>query len=340
MEIDVWYDMRNPRQWHRDPAALYAETLEQIAWADMLGFGAVWLSEHHFTDEGYLPGVMPMLGAIATRTTRMRLGTSVLLAPLYHPLRLAEEAAVVDALSGGRLDLGIAPGYRLAEFEAMGVPKSERGTRTDEIIELLIAAWTTPRVTYQGRHFHFDDVAVTPKPVQQPHPPLWIGGSTPAAARRAARFGANFMPDSGAPLEVFQLYRDECATAGHPPGEVATNLVVHVCDDPERGWHDVKEHYFYVRQVYQRWFAEAGDLTQVDDSVRHPDDLPRGAYVVGTPQMAIEAIERRRQGREVDRLIFWARPPGIDIETSSRSLELMATKVLPHFASTPLQGSP
>ena len=221
MELDVWYDLRNPQQWRRDPATLYAETLEQIAWADTLGFGAVWLSEHHFTDEGYLPGLMPMLGAVAMRTTRMRIGTAVLLAPLYHPLRLAEEAAVVDALSGGRLDLGLAPGYRLAEFATMGVPKAERGTRTDEIIELLIAAWTTPRVSYRGRHFQFDDVAVAPKPVQQPHPPLWIGGSTPAAARRAARFGANFMPDSGAPLEVFQQYRDECAAAGRPPGEVA-----------------------------------------------------------------------------------------------------------------------
>lgn len=301
MELDVWYDVRNPQQWHRDPAVLYAETLDQIGWADTLGFGAVWLSEHHFTDEGYLPGLMPMLGAVAMRTTRMRLGTAVLLAPLYHPLRLAEEAAVVDALSGGRLDLGVAPGYRLAEFAAMGVPKAERGTRTDEIIELLIAAWTTPRVTYRGRHFEFSDVAVAPKPVQQPHPPLWIGGSTPAAARRAVRFGANFMPDSGAPLEVFQLYRDECAAAGRPPGEVATNLVVHVCDDPEQGWHQVKQHYFYVRQVYQQWFAEAGDFTQVDDSVRQPDDLPRGAYVVGTPDMVIEAIEHRRHGSSTAR---------------------------------------
>src|SRR6187401_2370203 len=146
MELDVWYDLRNPLQWWRDPATLYGETLEQIAWADTLGFGAAWLSEHHFTDEGYLPGLMPMLGAVDMRTARMRIGSAVLLAPLYHPLRLAEDAAVVDALSGGRLDLGLAPGYRLAEFAAMGVPKAERGTRTDEIIELLLAAWTTPRV--------------------------------------------------------------------------------------------------------------------------------------------------------------------------------------------------
>ncbi len=339
MELDVWYDLRNPPQWHRDPAELYAETLDQIAWADSLGFGAVWLSEHHFTDEGYLPAVMPMLGAVAARTERMRIGTSVLLTPLYHPLRLAEEAAVIDAVSGGRLDLGLAPGYRLEEFEVMGVPKSQRGTRTDEIIELLIAAWTSPRVNHVGQHFQFSDVAVGPKPVQQPHPPLWIGGSTPAAARRAARLGANFMPDSGAPAEIFQLYRDELAAAGHGERQVATNFVVYVCDDPERGWNEVKEHYFYVRQVYQQWFKEAGDLTQVDDSVQSPDDLPRAAFVVGTPEMVIEAIERRRAERSFDRLIFWARPPGLDIAKSSRSLELMATKVIPHFAAERSGGS-
>jgi alkanesulfonate monooxygenase SsuD/methylene tetrahydromethanopterin reductase-like flavin-dependent oxidoreductase (luciferase family) len=109
--------------------------------------------------------------------------------------------------------------------------------------------------------------------------------------------------------------------------------VVYVCDDPERGWNEVKEHYFYVRQVYQQWFKEAGDFTQVDDSVQSPDDLPRAAFVVGTPEMVIEAIERRRAERWFDRLIFWARPPGLDIGKSSRSLELMATKVIPHFAA-------
>jgi len=331
MRFDIWYDFRNPGQWFRDPATLYAETLDQISWADELGFSCAWMSEHHFTEEGYLPAMMPMLAAIAMRTKRLRLGTAVLLAPLHHPLRLAEEAAVVDLLSGGRLELGIAPGYRVNEFEAMGISKSERGARTNETIELLIQAWTQDRVDHHGAHFDFTDVPVKPHPAQRPHPPIWIGGSTAAAARRAGRYGCNFMPDSGSPAEVYSIYRDELAKHGHGDREIATNMVVYVCEDPERGWEDVKDHYFYVYQTYQRWFAEAGDLIQVGNELTHPDQLSRETHIVGTPEMVIAAIESRRQRFPFDRLVFWARPPGLDIEKSSRSLELFATEVLPHF---------
>ncbi|CAN5747617.1 LLM class flavin-dependent oxidoreductase [soil metagenome] len=332
MKFDIWYDCRNPARWHREPSELYAETLDQISWADDLGFTCAWVSEHHFTDEGYLPAVMPMLAAMAMRTRRLRLGTAVLLAPLHHPLRLAEEAAVVDILSGGRLELGIAPGYRVSEFDVMGIDKRERGGRTNETIELLIQAWTRDRVDFSGEHFTFSDVPVTPHPVQTPHPPIWVGGSTPAAARRAGRYGCRFMPDSGAPAEVYSIYRDELERNGHPPPtEIATNMVVYVCDDPERGWSEVKDHYFYVYQTYQRWFAEAGDLTQVGQALTEPDQLSRDTHIVGTPEMVIETIERRRESHPFDRLIFWARPPGLDIDKSSRSLELFATQVLPHF---------
>lgn len=332
LKFDPWYDFRNPPQWHQPPADLYAETLDQISWADDLGFSCAWVSEHHFTEEGYLPAVFSALAAMAMRTKNMDLGTSVLLAPLHHPLRLAEEAAVVDAISGGRLQLGLAPGYRVAEFEAMGIPKSQRGKRTDEIIELLIKAWTHDRVNHDGRHYQFSDVAVGPKPTQDPYPSLWIGGSSVIAAKRAARFGCNFMPDSGAAPEVFHAYTEGLAESGKPAGELATNMVVYVTEDPEKGWDEVKEHYFYVYQCYQRWFAEAGDLLQVNDSITSPDDLPRSTHIVGTPEMVIKSIEEQRERRPFDRLIFWARPPGLDIEKSSRSLELMATKVIPHFA--------
>ena len=331
MKFDIWYDFRNPEAWHRDPQSLYSETLDQISWADNLGFSGVWLSEHHFTDEGYLPAMMPMLAAMAMRTEKMRLGTAVLLAPMHHPLKLAEEAAVVDLLSGGRLELGVAPGYRVSEFANLGVAKSERGARTDETIELLIQAWTQESVTYSGHHFDFTDVPVKPHPAQDPHPPIWVGGSTPAAARRAARFGCHFMPDSGSATEVYDVYASESRAAGHEPGEIATNMVVFVCEDPEQGWHQVKDHYFYVYQTYQQWFAEAGDLAQVADPLTDPDQLSRDTHLVGTPEMVIEAIERRRTTHPFQRLIFWARPPGLPIEMSTSSLELFATKVIPHF---------
>ena len=181
LSFGLWYDFRNPAPWRRPWRRLYQETLEQVAWADSLGFDSVWLSEHHFTDDGYLPALFPMLAALAMRTSRMRLGTAVLLAPLHHLLRLAEDAAVVDVLSGGRLELGVAPGYRDEEFALLGVRRTERGRRTDETIEILKAAWRARPFSYRGSCFRFEDVVVTPPPLQLPHPPIWIGGSSQAS---------------------------------------------------------------------------------------------------------------------------------------------------------------
>jgi probable F420-dependent oxidoreductase len=330
MRFGVWYDFRNPPQWSRPWRDLYAETLDQIAWVDGLGFDSVWLSEHHVTDEGYLPSVFPVLAALAQRTQRVRLGTAVLLAPLHHPLRLAEDAAVVDVLSGGRLDLGIAPGYRTREFDALGVPKSQRGARTDETIEILRKAWTGQRFSHEGAHFSFPDVEVNPTPIQDPVP-IWIGGSSEASASRAARYGCNYMPDSGAPRSVYDLYQRQVGDAlAHR--RIATNRVLYVCEDPEQGWNDVKEHYRYVFNTYRKWFAEAGDFPEFGEPLEDADELSRDLHIVGTPDTIAAEIERLRDGFPVDTLIFWARPPGLPIEKSSRSLELFAREVMPRFS--------
>lgn len=341
MKFDIWYDFRNPIQWRQPWSQLYEETLEQITWADKLGFDCVWLSEHHFTAEGYLPAIFPMLAALAMRTEQMHLGTAILLTPLYHPLRLAEEAAVVDVISNGRLELGLAPGYRPKEFEVMGVPKKERGRRTNEAIELLKLAWAGETFSYQGEFFRFDDVVVAPQPVQQPHPRLWIGGSSPAAANRAGRYGCHFMPDSGAPAEVYDIYRQVLQTNGYNPAdfaEIATNRVIYVCEDPDEGWNDVKEHYLYVFNMYREWFAEAGDHADWGEPLRDADQLSRELHLVGTPEMVIAAIEERRQQFPFERLIFWARPPGLSIDKSNRSLELFADDVIPHFSEEAVES--
>jgi probable F420-dependent oxidoreductase len=335
MKFGIWYDFRNPVPWRRPWRQLYESLLEQITWADSAGFDSVWLSEHHFTDEGYLPSMFPMLAALAARTTRMRLGTAVLLAPLHHPLRLAEDAAVVDQLSGGRLELGLGPGYRPEEFGPLGVPRSQRGSRTDETIEILKAAWSGEPFSFQGRHFTFDNVILTPPPLQQPHPPLWIGGSSPSSARRAARFDCNYMPDSGAPSTVYDTFVD----AVQPEiGEgtrhrIATNRVIYVCDDPEQGWRDVGPHYLYVFNRYREWFAAAGDFPDLGGELHSSDELSRELHWVGTPEMVTSAIRTLQQRLPVDTLIFWAHPPGLDVAKSSRSLELFARYVLPRFAA-------
>lgn len=333
MKFGLWYDFRNPPRWHRPYDTLYAEVLEQASWAETLGFESTWLSEHHSTDEGYLPSLFPMLAALAMRTRETRLGTAIILAPFQHPIRFAEDAAVVDQLSGGRLELGIAPGYRVAEFEAFGVDRRERGSRTDELVEIARKAWTGQPFTHHGRHWSFEAVLVTPTPYQQPGPRLWIGGSSTAAARRAGRLGCNFMPDSFAPVEIYETYRRTLAEHGFDPADfsLATNRVIFACEDPERGWNEVKEHYLYVFNRYREWFAAAGDFPEVGPPLSDPDQLPRDVHVVGTPDQVIAAIEQMQERFAFDRLIFWARPPGLPIEASSRSLELIAKHVIPHF---------
>lgn len=335
MRVGVWFDFRNPRRWRRSWQRLYAETLEEIQLAESLGYDSVWFSEHHFTDEGYLPSLPVALAAAAARTTRVRLGTAVVLAPLHHPLRLAEDLAVVDQLADGRLEVGLAPGYRPSEFAQLGVPHGERGARTDETIELLRLAWRsgvegTP-FSYAGRHHRFEQVVVAPPPLQLPAPPLWVGGSSRASALRAARYGCNYMPDSGAPVEVYDLYRSALGEHGFDAGTLRTmtNRVIYVCEDPEAGWNDVKEHYLHVFNVYREWFAEAGDFAELGPPLTDADQLPRDVHVVGTPAMVVQWLQELRQRVPFDDLLFWARPPGLSLEKAARSLELFARHVMP-----------
>jgi len=165
VKVGYQLDFRNPPGSPLSFRDLYRESLAQAEAAEQLGFDSIWLTEHHFTDDGYLPALMPAAAAIAARTTRVSIGTYVLLAPFYHPLRLAEDAAFVDVVSGGRLRLGIGLGYRAEEFEGFGVPRAQRLGRTLETIEILKLAWSGERFSFDGRYFKFRDVRVLPRPV-------------------------------------------------------------------------------------------------------------------------------------------------------------------------------
>jgi alkanesulfonate monooxygenase SsuD/methylene tetrahydromethanopterin reductase-like flavin-dependent oxidoreductase (luciferase family) len=335
--LGVWYDFRNPREWRQPWPELYRELLDQAVYAEQLGFSSIWLSEHHFTAEGYLPSLPAMLGALAERTSAARLGTAMLLAPLHHPLRLAEDFAMIDQLSGGRLDVGLAPGYRPKEFAVLGVPKTERGERTNETIEILQRAWQAARdeepFSYAGPHFQFDAVAIAPPPFQQPGPPIWVGGSSRAAAQRAARYGTGFMPDSGAGPEVYQAYRS--AFTGPPEQRrVATNRVLFAADSTDKAWQACGDHLLYQFNWYRRWFSAAGDedahgAEQTDPSVLNPEH-----YFIGTPDDILAAIERSQAKLGYEELVFWARPPGMPVELATASLELIARHVLPALGKT------
>ena len=197
---------------------VYDRALERIEIMDKTGFDAVWLAEHHFTTFSVCPSVH-MLGVMAAaRTKRLRIGTAVSLAALYHPLRLAEEVALLDMLSGGRVNWGAGRGFAHSEFNAFGVPPEESAERFREAVEIVLQAWTQERFTYQDAHFKFDDIEVLPKPLQRPHPPTWMAATSPPAIEWAASRGFSILMDPHASTTEIgvkrRLYATKLAEAG------------------------------------------------------------------------------------------------------------------------------
>ena len=180
------YDFRNPAQWRRPWAELYAETLDFISWTESVGFSGAWVPEHHGAEDGYMPSPLVVLGAIAARTRTLKLGSAIALAPLYHPVRFAEDCAVLDILSNGRLEMAVAVGYRRSEAQAFGVDFSARGRRTDEFLEIVRRLWAGESVSFEGQHFVLKNAAITPTPLRD-HIPLYIGGFTDKAIERTAK---------------------------------------------------------------------------------------------------------------------------------------------------------
>jgi alkanesulfonate monooxygenase SsuD/methylene tetrahydromethanopterin reductase-like flavin-dependent oxidoreductase (luciferase family) len=296
VKFGIWHDFRNPPAWARPYATLYRENLDQIEWAETLGYESVWVSEHHVTADGYLPSVFPMLAAIAERTRSVRIGSAILLGPFQHPIRFAEDVAVLDQLSGGRVEIGLGLGYREREFELLDVPIGERARRTEQLVEVARRVWA--------------DETVTPPPLQQPEPPFWIGGSSAAAARRAGRLRCNFMPDAFVDTDVLELYRSL------HDGLVSINPSIYVGD-----WDDVADHFLYQYNCYREW---GGGQT-----IESAEELPRDRYLVGSPDEVAAGVRAIVERTACDRLFFWARPPGMPAELANASLERFAREVMP-----------
>ncbi|CAB4863365.1 unannotated protein [freshwater metagenome] len=279
------FDFRNPAFAGTSMTQRYAAGLDMAQWADDLGFVLLVLSEHHGSADGYLPSPLVMAAAMAARTRSLRIMVSAVVAPLHDPLHLAEDAAVVDLISGGRLDLVLANGYVADEFAMFDVPMSERARRTTNAIETLRAAWTGAPFEHDGR-----SVRVTPAPERPGGPALSLGGSTAAAARRAAQRADGFVPSLP---EVWTHYRDERLALGHPdPGPYAGAGIAnfYLSDDIERGWDDVGEYFLHETNAYGRWMADAGLDGMYEPAVDVDTIRARGMYRVLTPDMLLAEI--------------------------------------------------
>jgi probable F420-dependent oxidoreductase len=202
------------------PAGAFEELAEAVACAEAAGFHGCFFGEHHGSPGVDRPQLLVLLAALAPRTRTIRLGTSILLGALHHPIHVAEAAAMVDRISGGRLVLGLGLGYQGADFRQFGVPFAQRVSRFEESVEILRLAWTEERFSYAGRRYQLDDVSVVPRPLQRPHPPIWLAAWSRAGAERAGRLGDAFVTDPiqnlAATKSFADAYRGSAAAAGRP----------------------------------------------------------------------------------------------------------------------------
>jgi alkanesulfonate monooxygenase SsuD/methylene tetrahydromethanopterin reductase-like flavin-dependent oxidoreductase (luciferase family) len=304
-------------------AAVFSEALAMCTWAETKSCPRVVLSEHHGVDDGYLPAPLVFGAAVAARTERMRLMISALVLTLHDPVAVAEEVAVLDVLSGGRVELTVVPGYVPDEFAMFGIPFAGRGALFEEKLRVLRTALSGGTVVHRGTTF-----TVTPPPVQRP-PFMIVGGSAPL---RAARLGDAFLP--AVPDEdAARRYVDECRRLGKGDGILLWPdgpLWVFVTDDPERSWAELGPHAVHEANGYGRWAAAVAPTASPYREVTSVDDLQASdLYAVVTPEQCVElaATLDVRAALRLKPLVG-----GLSPEVGWRSLELFVDRVLPHLA--------
>jgi alkanesulfonate monooxygenase SsuD/methylene tetrahydromethanopterin reductase-like flavin-dependent oxidoreductase (luciferase family) len=331
MRLSLRYDMRQP-----DPDAqreeLYQAAIEQCAWADRLGFDAVYIGEHHGAEDGYIPSSIVLASAIAARTQRLKLHLSALVITMHHPLRLAEDIAVLDLVSNGRVYITAGMGYRPHEFEMLGVDFKKRLQTYLNTIDVLQKAWTGEPFDFEGR-----TVRVMPKPVQKGGPKIIMGGSTEASAERAAKLGLDYMP--GHP-GLYENYKAAVKALGRPEPGPYPNFgpnFLFVTEDPERDWPIVGPHVLYTTNSYAQWAQERGvgqTMYQLLESIEELKKQP--IFQVVTPAQCVEfAKSLGPQGDLQIQPLFG----GLDPKMAWNSLELFEKAVLPRLQSEGILSS-
>jgi alkanesulfonate monooxygenase SsuD/methylene tetrahydromethanopterin reductase-like flavin-dependent oxidoreductase (luciferase family) len=326
--LGLGFDMRSP-DWGAPTAALYAAAVEMAEWADGVGFETVVLNEHHNTDDGYLPSPLVLGGGMATRTRDIEIVVSALVVTLHHPLRAAEDLAVLDLLSAGRVSVVLGAGYRVPEYQMFGVDWKRRPSMMEEAVRALRLAWTGEPFEFRGA-----TVRVLPRPARPGGPPLALAGASDATARRAARLGLPYQPVSARFYEVYleelgRLGRDIPAAPGFLGARAGARgpTFLHVSEDPDAAWARIAPHALHHTNTYASW-APRKDLTPFK-AVTDAGELRRnGSHEVLTPDQCVELC--RRLGPD-GRLSFMPLLGGLDPELAWDSLRLFETKVLPRL---------
>ena len=345
LSFGLFFPFRNPPEWRMPWAEFYESQMRLAKVAEDLGYDEIWLSEHHFCEDGWSPSLFPIAGSLAQRTSTIRIGTFVLLLPLgKHPIQVVEDATTVDILSGGRFDLGMGLGYRVPEYKGFGISRGERAQRMNEALEIIHRAWNEETFSFSGKHFNVEDATLMPRPVQEPHPPIWVAAMSKVAAARAARFGCHVAGTGG---ENLQQYFDEALTKeGKDPNDfgVSQLRLFYVAPTRDQAWDEAQYHAHYMMEAYDKWLKEAADVKWFQETMsvstmpspeklRDDKDLSffEAPLVIGTPDDAIAEIERYQQSSRVTHLVMWMQLAGMEPKKAEACMKLFAEEVIPHF---------
>jgi alkanesulfonate monooxygenase SsuD/methylene tetrahydromethanopterin reductase-like flavin-dependent oxidoreductase (luciferase family) len=315
----------------RSDAELYADALDLAVLAEELGFDSVWTSEHHFVDDGYLPSLLPLCAAIAARTQHVQIGTGLLLMPLHDPLRIAEDAGVVDLISNGRLVLGLGLGWREEEFEGFGVPIVDRAGLLEDAVGVLRGAWSGEAVSTGGAPVH-----VTPRPDRSGGPPLWIGAWAEPAVRRAGRIADGFLASGGTPAEFADQVRWAREQRGDRPFGVGLHSRTFVWNGPgDEAWELVKPFMRYVSWKYDDMEdarRRSGPPPSPPPMTAEEEAELRDEMILGTPEQVAQQISAYRDigGDDIHFIadLYW---PGMDPALQRETMRIFADQVAPRL---------
>jgi alkanesulfonate monooxygenase SsuD/methylene tetrahydromethanopterin reductase-like flavin-dependent oxidoreductase (luciferase family) len=312
----------------------FDEALAEAIYGDELGFDSVWLEEHHSIRNHYWPSPLMALAGIATRTNRVLLGTDIVVLPFYHPVRAAEDMAMLDVISGGRAIFGAAIGYRPPEFELYDVGLDDRGARYVEMLKIMRALWTQDYVEYEGRFFKIKG-CIEPRPTSPI--PIWLGGWGELSLKRAAQFGDAWVPGPTANLEKLlsaqQQYRTFLTNVGKNPEDAPNPLTreVVIAETRERAWELAEK---YVMVNYRDEYSGGWKHPLIGSQDQTPvalDSLSQDRFIVGNPVDCISQIKRFEETFGVDHLICRLYFAGMPHEHIMKELKLLAQEVFPAF---------
>jgi alkanesulfonate monooxygenase SsuD/methylene tetrahydromethanopterin reductase-like flavin-dependent oxidoreductase (luciferase family) len=321
LQFFSWPDRSRPLE------QVYARALERIDVMEQTGYDAVWLAEHHFTGYSVCPSVHLMGMHVAARTRRLRIGTAVTLAALAHPLRIAEEVALLDVLSGGRVNWGAGRGFARQEFDAFQVPMAESSARFREAVEIVLAAWTHARLSFDGKFHSFVDVELLPKPLQRPHPPSWVAATSDAAIRWAASRGFSILMDPHSPhgeiARKRELFRSALETAGFAFAgrELPMARLLAVAESGAEAEAIARRGASWTVGAYIHPQAIAGFRPGAERDLDPVDHYLRDVVIHGTPEAVVEQLLRLREEMFLSYLMI--------APLSEGSFRLFTERVLP-----------